>query len=488
MSKPHALEPSPARRREDISLPASSFAILLATLFFLWPAVYNGFPLLMADSMTYLADGPPVARAIFLHQLSDYYGMRSLLYSLAILPFHWNVNPWPVAILQSFVTAWVLWLVVRAFSTRHTVQRYLVLAALLSAFTSIAWYTCFLMPDILGPLAYLALFLLFFARDSLSRVQRAGLGLVAIWGITAHSTHLLLAAALFVLLLIYAVFDRRPFRRSVPALGEITAILALAVVAQLALYTYLDGKPSLNGQRPPYLTARVIADGPGRWYLDSHCATEQWAACGHLANLTSDADSFLWGDNAPYESASEDDKRRFEAQDVPFFLAAIRAYPREEFHRAADNFGRQLMAFGLYDFDSSDWIVAQFSQIIPASRASYLRSREARDALPLDALSSIQFWAVILSLALIAGIALLRWRKQSRTLLGLSLVILSMVVLNALLTGTLSIVDERYQCRVIWLVPLLAGVFLLDWLEDRTAAKTFAAPATQKPTRTNAPA
>ena len=63
-----------------------------------------------------------------------------------------------------------------------------------------------------------------------------------------------------------------------------------------------------------------------------------------------------------------------------------------------------------------------------------------------------------------------------------------MVVLNALLTGTLSIVDERYQCRVIWLVPLLAGVFLLDWLEDRTAAKTFAAPATQKPTRTNAPA
>ena len=46
----------------------------------------QGFPLLMADSMTYLADGLPVARALFLHQFSDYYGMRSLTYSLVIFP------------------------------------------------------------------------------------------------------------------------------------------------------------------------------------------------------------------------------------------------------------------------------------------------------------------------------------------------------------------------------------------------------------------
>jgi hypothetical protein len=50
-----------------------------------------------------------------------------------------------------------------------------------------------------------------------------------------------------------------------------------------------------------------------------------------------------------------------------------------------------------------------------------------------------------------------------------------MVVLNAFLTGVLSIVDERYQCRVIWLIPLLAGVFVLDWLEHRTAREGVAA-------------
>jgi hypothetical protein len=471
VNKPQGTKPNAPPVRDLKSSLLSASAVLLATLFFLWPAAYNGFPLLMADSMTYLADGLPVARAIFLHQFSEYYGMRSLIYSLGIFPFHWNVTPWPVAVFQSILAAWVLWLLVRSFSTRHTVVRYFALAVVLSVFTSVAWYTCFIMPDVLGPLAYLAIFLLFSAQESLSVAERAGLVLVAIWGITAHSTHLLLAAALFVLLVLFALFERRPFRRSLHALGEIAAALTLAILAQMALYAYLDGKPSLNGQRPPYLTARVIADGPGRWYLDAHCATEHWAACGHLANLTSDADSFLWGDTAPYETASDEERSEYEAQDVPFFLATIRAYPRQQFQRSAANFAQQLMAFGLYDFDPSDWTLGQFNETISPSRASYVRSREARSTLPLDELTNIQFWTVVVSLAIIVVITPLLWRRHSRGLPGLVLVVFSMVVLNALLTGVLSIVDDRYQCRVIWLIPLLAAVFVLDWLEHRAAQK-----------------
>ena len=45
---------------------------------------------------------------MFLHQFSDYYGMRSFYYSLGILPFHWNVTAWPVVGLQNLIIAWVL--------------------------------------------------------------------------------------------------------------------------------------------------------------------------------------------------------------------------------------------------------------------------------------------------------------------------------------------------------------------------------------------
>jgi hypothetical protein len=42
------------------------------------------------------------------------------------------------------------------------------------------------------------------------------------------------------------------------------------------------------------------------------------------------------------------------------------------------------------------------------------------------------------------------------------------VIANALVTGVLASVEDRYQSRVIWLVPLLAAAFVLEWLDHRT--------------------
>jgi hypothetical protein len=39
------------------------------------------------------------------------------------------------------------------------------------------------------------------------------------------------------------------------------------------------------------------------------------------------------------------------------------------------------------------------------------------------------------------------------------------VVANAMFTGTLSLVEDRLESRVIWLVPLLAGLMILFWRE-----------------------
>jgi hypothetical protein len=71
------------------------------------------------------------------------------------------------------------------------------------------------------------------------------------------------------------------------------------------------------------------------------------------------------------------------------------------------------------------------------------------------------------SLAVMAVFAPLLGRRRSPRIAGLSLVIVSMVVANAAVTGTLSMVEERFECRVIWLVPLLAGMCILDWWGGR---------------------
>lgn len=472
----------PAWRRLAHNLkgwPASGrgAAVLLGALMLSWPALYNGFPLLYPDSMTYLGDGPVVARALFLRQFSSYYGVRSFFYSLGILGFHWNLNPWPVVALQCLLVAWVVWLVARLFAPRYTIVRYLALVLALSLLTSIGWYSSFIMPDVLGPILYLAIFLLVFAPETLSRGEKLALYPLAVWAATAHATHLVLAGGLCLLLAGVAVIERKGFPRRMKAVGGVAAIIAVAAGAQMALHGYLYGKPSLNGERPPYLTARIIADGPGRRYLENHCGEVKWAVCDHLGELTDDPDGFLWGADAVYEKISYGDQVRMRNEEMPFVLATIRAYPREQLARSAANFNQQLFAFGLYGFDSSTWILEQFDEVVPKARPGFVASRQARDALPLDLVTDIQWWSLAGSLVLIVVLIPVLWRRHSPQLAGLGFVVATMVVANAAITGVLSVVDDRYGCRVIWLAPLLAGMLLLDWLSQRKAARANAQEA-----------
>jgi len=449
-----------------------------------WPAFYNGYPLIYPDSMTYLEDGRRVSRALFLHQFSVYYGMRSLVYSLVIEPFHWNVTPWPVVALQALILAFTLWLVMRSIAPAHIVSRYVTVVALLAAFTGVSWFVSLIMPDILGPALYLSIYLLVFARKTLSRAEHVGVAAIAWWGLTSHFTHMMVATGLCVLLALLFVCWPRLMRGRWKAVVEVALIIVVAAAAQEGLNKYLYGNASLNGEHPPYLMARVIADGPGRWYLEQHCRQEKYAICNYVHQLPDDPDDFLWGEHAIWETASEETAAQLRDEEVRFALAVLRAYPGAELSRALSNSGQQLITVGVDDFNSNDWALAQFDSTMPSGRAPYLRGRQARDSLPLDFFSSVHAWAVIASLPVILVFAVLVWRRRKAErieetsevrgsvvlkLLGLSVVIVAIAVGNALATAALSTIDDRYESRVIWLLPFLAAVLVLVWFDYRGA-------------------
>ena len=447
-------------RSEGFRRVLAAGTVLLGAVMLLWPAIYNGYPLLYPDSLAYLEDGVRVARAVFLHQFSPFYGVRSLVYSLSIFPLHGKVTPWPIALAQSLAVAWVLWRMVRCFALRSASLLYLLVVPGMSLLTSVSWYSVFIMPDVLGPVAYLCLFLLVYAEND-SRGVRATLVLLAVWGITAHATHLLLAAGLCLLLTLFALLEgpKRSSRlhRLVPAY----AALLLAVLVQTGLNFYLYQRLTLNGERPPYLIARLIGDGPGEEYLKAHCATEHWTLCAHLETLGDNPDSFLWSSGGAYNDSSEADQKKIRAEEMPLVKAILRSYPRQESRQALLNFRQQLSAFGLYGFDDNPWMEEQFKTILQPTHAAFEASRQARVTLPMDELSAMQWWVIVASWSMIGALTLLvRFRLGvQRAVLGGS--VAALVVANAALTGVLSIVDDRYGCRVIWLVPLTAALFLV---------------------------
>jgi hypothetical protein len=448
--------------------------VFLGALILSWPAFLNHFPLLFPDSMSYVEAGAPVARALFLHKLSTYYGMRSLIYSLGIFLFHWNVTLWPVAGMQALIAAFVIWLVVRSIVKRQTVLCYLILCALLGLLTTLSWYSVLILPDILGPLLYLCIYLIVFARETLSRGERVAVIVIIWWAAASHGSQMVVASGLCVLLILLLIFRCRFMERRWRLIGAAILVLVFSAAAQVGLNAYLTGKPSLNGDWPPLLTARVIVDGPGRQYLETHCPDAKFAICEDVHNLPNSADDFLWSDKGIWSSASEEKQARLQREEMKFVLATLRAYPSEQLKKSAANFGNELTALGLDDLGSNDWVLGEFDQVLPREKSSYEHSRQIHDALPLEFFSFVQEWTVIASLIVIFAFIRYVWRHRPARILGIGVIIFSTVIANALVTGVLSGVETRYQSRVIWLLPLLAGILFLNWRESRSLGRSNA--------------
>jgi hypothetical protein len=221
--------------------------------------------------------------------------------------------------------------------------------------------------------------------------------------------------------------------------------------------------------------ARVIADGPGALYLRKHCATadhpspatpaQAWAICAYVNRLPDNDDDFLWGEGGIWASADQKTGQRLLAEEMPLVRATLRAYPRQQLAASFANFTHQLNDFGVNDFDNNEWMEQSIDDAVPNSR--YPGSLQAHDAVPSNAFTILQRWIVIPSAILLA--ALLPWlvRHRRYRLLGLMVVVAPTLIANASITAVLSSLDSRYQARIIWLVPLVAVLALLDWHNHR---------------------
>jgi hypothetical protein len=449
-------------------------AIVFAAVVLAWPAFYNRYPLLYPDSISYLADGSNVARALFRQEFTDYYGFRSLIYSLGILPLHWHITPWPIVAFNALLTSYVLWLLVRSLLSERVLFHFLTIVLVLSLFTGLGWLVGWIMPDLFGPLLYLSVFVLVFAGETLGLGERVAIAAIAWWGIVSHGSHLLLTLGLCPLLITVLVFQGRSLRQSMRAVRPVAAILLLALLAQGALNAYLYHELSFNGNRPPYLLARVLADGPGRWYLQKHCGHSTLTICDQLKDMPDDAEEFLWGAHG-WANASLEQQKELRREEMAVVFGALREYPREELRISAVRFWEQLSSYGVYSYDANAWILLSFDAALPGKAGEYGRSRQAQGKLDEDFFSSVQDWTLLVSLFVIGLWVIFGRRLWSRRLAGLTVVVTYVVLANAAVTGSFSNIEDRYQARVIWLVPLLSLAFLLTWLDRRFSKPAKAA-------------
>jgi hypothetical protein len=454
-----------------VAVPGAAAALL-------WPALWNGYPIVFADTGTYLSQA--------IHRYAGW--DRPVFYSLFLLPLHGTVTLWPVVAAQALLTAWIVWLICRVLVPGLSAVSFVSGVAVLSACTWLPWIVCEVMPDVFTPLLVLVIGLLTWMPQRLSHREQVILVALATFMIASQQSSLPLACVLFAVLAtlrfwppsslpgrgdakhqsaLAAVMlpgsssthdDPRGSRRGwlLIALPPTLAIIGLCTV-NLAAHGRLAVSPFGN----VFLLARVIYDGPGMATLQRECATARWRLCSFLDRFPATSDEFLWSDDSPMYLAGGPKIVSREADAI--IQTALLSDPAGEARSALRNTVEQLRRFDSGDgleawpAEVSAWIERDFPAREYIAYAT-ARQQTGRLAMPgsLAAIHKTIALAGVAACLLLLPIALRRRADCS----GFLLAVLLTLPLSAAITGTLSTPHDRYQSRIMWLPPFIATVSL----------------------------
>ncbi len=285
-------------------------------------------------------------------------GARSPFYGVLLHGAYLFTTLWGLAALQSFLAAWVIYLLWRTMAPRAPAWSYLAMVAVAAVGTSISFYTTFAMPDIFAGVGGAAVVLILAQGDRLKKLEIAGLWAVCVYAMAIHKSHwgtgLAVAAGGGVLLRILGLPTQSVVRRGL-------LVFSAAVVAWAAGAIFNQVYEDRMGHKlghPPFVMARVLADGPGRDYLRSVCippgqgGVQPYTLCSFQKNVSNSTDLILWSDRKKlgvFNIASWDQRNGLENEEMRFVVGTARFDPMGQLSASLWDWGQQLVAYQVDD-------------------------------------------------------------------------------------------------------------------------------------------
>ena len=399
-------------------------------------------------------------------------GSRSAFYAVPVALLRWV---WLAAAAQALVVSACLEVLTRAAGLRR--PAFLAIMAALTAATTLPFFTAFIMPDVFTALAIVAAGTLFFFPHALSRIATWSLSALIAYAVTAHTSNLLVVAAAVVvgaLLIAWTTTIREGLRRAIPGGAALLAGVAMTMAGGQVLAQEF-GHPIRN---PPFLLARVLVDGPGLAYLEQVCPDAGYVSCELVDRQREQklySEGFMWPHVGIFPFSPRHDPARreqFYAEQWRIVLGTIEHDPIGQASASAKNALWQLVMFKVRP-EMNDALVDVLR--LPLRRAGITASLTPN----VDACLAgdgqgcnltvrgwmwryLQLWqhavvalaSLLIAYRLLPGLASgFRQPALSRDQL-FALFACCLVVTNAVVCGVLSGPYNRYQARVVWLIPL----------------------------------
>ncbi|KQO55500.1 hypothetical protein [Sphingomonas sp. Leaf257] len=433
-------------------------AILAGAAILSWVAVANGFPLVFADSGTYLR----IPLKLF------YPTDRPPVYGLAIgLPL-WITGVWGIVAVQAIGSVLMIAMTLAIIGGRLHAWDVVATCALLGLGSSLPWFVGQIMPDIATGFVPLVLFALLARPSDTPLWQRGGLAVLLALLIAVHLSHVLLTAGLLglaaVAMLVSGTGWRETIRRSLPAaLAIALTLLGLSGLNRVAGYEF---RPALSSDT--FLLARLFDGHVAQPTLVRLCRERTLAHCT-VRPLVDDplvakpGQAYLWDRRSPLGAMLHRDRPGVIAEQRMIIRDVLHDDPGGVATLAWQGFAEQLRTVrkGVLPPYAADMQIARILKTrLPDAYQAFSVSRQQRGA--LDPLKFAPDVAVAVAVVLLLPVMLI-WaiRKRRWPLLGLTGLVVATLLLNAAITGDLSGPDDRYQSRVLWLLPLLAACFVI---------------------------
>lgn len=259
--------------------------------------------------------------------------------------------------------------------------------------------------------------------------------------------------------------------------GFFAVALATPVVAGIVGSVLFSAVAVANTGRPPlrlpFLTARLASTPAGLATLHKACPSSDLTICRYRDRLPVDWTDFLFDRQAGVYAAAPPHHRHALADEQYRFAAAVFAHaPLRTLGTIAGDVSKQLVTTDLADLrqrEKARYFDAHFPVPVMAQARG---SRVWQDAAILDRMHGRDTAAALVAAALLLAAAGLRRRiGLPREAVGIIMLILAGVLLNALICGSLASPWGRFQARVLWVVPAVAGslaaAMFVSWLRKK---------------------
>ena len=413
-------------------------AILLGGALFIWPALWNGYPLLYSDTHVFITQPTP----------GFFNWDKPFIYGPWMLPFHAWQSLWGVALAQGILVSHLLWLTQQTVGVATPV-RHLLICLALSVLTGASWFVSLVMPDIFSGMVVLSIFILGFSKK-LSRTLLVWVSLLGALAIAVHLSHLVIAAAC--LLVVLALNWRRIQYAVLP--------LVIALFAHVGTTMYAFNTVAVSPFGSVFMVARMSADGNVKSILEKYCPEKSWHLCAWTDRLAKDSDSFMWDAKGPvWSHPGGPIGLAPEASEI--VALSVRHRPLQLLWSAIQNTVTQLSMVKLGDTIHSDYldltVLKSVEKHFPAAELERYKNAHQVQGTMLERVwfvSAIGSFAVLTGFLLSIYFFLRALRNRDWVMLGLIAMIWLGVLANAFATGALSKPHYRYQTRIAWLLVL----------------------------------